>query len=66
VLKRALLREAAVPVYAYRCLDCGEIFEKVEHMVDHDQGKYPPCPSCNGERVSQVFAPFFAQTHKKS
>ncbi len=59
-------QEAAVPVYAYRCLDCGEVFEKVEHMVDHDQGKHPPCPCCNGERVAQVFAPFFAKTHKKS
>ncbi len=55
-----------MPVYAYRCLDCGEIFEKVEHMADHEEGKYPPCPRCNGERIAQVFAPFFAQTNKKS
>lgn len=55
-----------MPVYAYRCQDCGEIFQKVEHMAEHDTGKRPPCPSCNSERVMQVFAPFFAKTQKKS
>ena len=55
-----------MPVYAYRCLDCGETFEKVEHMADHDDHAHPSCPSCNGEKVVQVFAPFFPKTAKKS
>ncbi len=55
-----------MPVYAYRCLECGETFEQVEHMTDHDERSHPKCPRCDGDRVVQVFAPFFPQTHKKT
>jgi putative FmdB family regulatory protein len=54
-----------MPIYAYRCLDCGETFEQVEHMADHDAGAPPQCPRCEGEKVVQVFAPFFPKTTKK-
>jgi putative FmdB family regulatory protein len=62
----ASFEEGPMPMYAYRCLDCGETFERVEHMSDHDDQTRPKCPRCDGEKVVQVFAPFFAQTHKKS
>lgn len=55
-----------MPVYAYRCLDCGETFEQVEHMVDHDAHVEVHCPKCDGKKVAQVFAPFFPKTNKKA
>ncbi len=59
-------QEEAMPLYAYRCLQCGETFEQVEHIAEHDERTHPKCPRCEGEKVVQVFAPFFPQTAKKS
>ncbi len=59
-------QEGAMPLYAYRCLQCGETFEQVEHIAEHDERTHPKCPRCEGEKVVQVFAPFFPQTAKKS
>jgi putative FmdB family regulatory protein len=54
-----------MPTYEYRCLDCNETFERVEHIDEHGE-KTPACPECGGERVEPVMSSFFAKTSKKS
>jgi putative FmdB family regulatory protein len=54
-----------MPTYQYRCEKCGEVFEHVEHVTEH-QTTHPHCPKCESERVRQVLPAFFAKTSKKS
>lgn len=54
-----------MPVYEYRCQDCGETFERTEHVDEH-QTAHPRCPKCGSENVTHVVTPFFAKTSKKS
>jgi putative FmdB family regulatory protein len=55
----------SLPIYEYRCQNCGEVFTAVEHMDEHGRAE-PRCPECESQQVQQVFAPFFAKTGKKS
>lgn len=60
-----------MPNYEYRCLDCGKVWERTEHIAEHEEivarGASPPsCPACGGERVEQEFSAFFAKTNRKS
>ena len=54
-----------MPNYVYRCEACGETFEQIETMVEHETAQ-PPCPHCNSKKVKRVPAPFMAITGKKS
>jgi putative FmdB family regulatory protein len=54
-----------MPTYEYRCQDCGETFERVEHISEH-QSDHPRCPKCGSEKVAQIPASFHAKTSKKS
>lgn len=54
-----------MPTYEYRCENCRKRFTKVESISSHSS-KRPMCPKCKSKRVSQVFAPFYAKTVKKS
>jgi putative FmdB family regulatory protein len=54
-----------MPIYTYRCRDCDEAFEQSSTMQEHERG-VPSCPRCSSQNVEQVFAPFFAQTSRKS
>ena len=58
-------RARPMPTYVYRCDACGETFERIETMVEHETAK-PPCPHCNSKKVTRVPAPFMAITGKKS
>jgi len=51
--------------YVYRCGKCGERFECIESIAEHDSAK-PKCPKCGAGHVQQVMAPVFAKTSKKS
>lgn len=59
-----------MPIYEYRCRDCGKVWERREHMSEHErvtgEGGDLCCPQCDAERVQQVFSPFFAKTDRKS
>jgi putative FmdB family regulatory protein len=55
-----------MPVYEYRCQDCGETFDRTEPMREHDRSSAPRCPKCNSEHVEQTFTPFFAKTGRKT
>jgi putative FmdB family regulatory protein len=54
-----------MPTYAYRCEQCGERFERSEHLAEHTAAK-PRCPKCGSDKVVSVLASFFAKTSKKS
>jgi putative FmdB family regulatory protein len=54
-----------MPTYAYRCGECGETFERVASLSQHEAEK-PACPKCGSERVHWVPARFVAMTGKKS
>ena len=54
-----------MPTYEYRCEDCGETFERPEHIDEHADS-HPECPKCGSSRVQQVFSSFFAKTSRKS
>jgi putative FmdB family regulatory protein len=54
-----------MPTYEYRCLDCHEVFTRVEHITEHTAER-PRCPRCSSEHVEQVLTDFFAKTTKKS
>jgi len=54
-----------MPIYEYRCLDCGKSFQMSEHIEEHARS-HPPCPDCGSERVEQLLSAFYARTAKKS
>ncbi len=54
-----------MPIYAYRCAACGEVFDRAEPLGEHGRN-LPACPSCKSRKVEQVFSPFFAKTARKS
>jgi putative FmdB family regulatory protein len=55
-----------MPVYLFRCDQCGTRFEISMTMVEHDQNR-PECPRCHTEeRVQGEPATFSAVTSRKS
>ena len=54
-----------MPTYDYRCEKCGKRFSRIEAISAHGRRKVT-CPKCKSATVSQVFAPFYAKTVKKS
>ncbi|WP_407669948.1 FmdB family zinc ribbon protein [Paraburkholderia oxyphila] len=58
-------RRTAMPTYQYRCEKCGETFESVEHLAEH-QGAHPRCPHCGSEQVQHVPTTFVPKTSRKS
>jgi len=43
-----------VPVYEYRCEDCGERFDVRASFAEKQAGLEPTCPACDGGRVMQI------------
>lgn len=57
--------EPAMPTYQYRCTKCGTVFERSEHVAEHEKA-HPHCPKCKSAHVEHVLADFYAKTSKKS
>ena len=49
-----------MPMYEFRCRDCGERFEELRSLSDPNEGI--ECPSCSGGRVEKLFSTFAAAT----
>ena len=45
-----------MPVYEYRCDDCGEVFDLFVRSVQHQ--KTPTCPKCQSTKVSRNISLF--------
>lgn len=43
-----------MPLYAFRCEDCGEPFDVRATFAEKDAGLSPRCPTCDGAHVKQV------------
>lgn len=55
-----------MPTYEYRCRKCGEVFDRVEHIEQHQTPGHLRCPKCDSDEVVSVVTPFVAKTSKKS
>ena len=54
-----------MPTYEYHCRKCGEVFDIVEHLSEHDKQQHR-CPKCQSAEVEPVPVSFYAKTSKKS
>jgi putative FmdB family regulatory protein len=48
-----------MPIYEYKCQDCGTKFEK---LVRQSDGAELTCPSCGKQRLEQEFSTFAAHS----
>ncbi len=44
-----------MPIYEYKCPDCGADFEEI---VSVNAQKNPPCPSCRSEKTEKKMSAF--------
>jgi putative FmdB family regulatory protein len=56
---------ADMPMYDYKCLDCGKESLIVVTLKEHERGEVQ-CPSCGSKKLQQLFTSFIAHTTKKS
>ena len=54
-----------MPMYEYKCLDCGKESVLALALKDHDSGSVI-CPSCKSKRMEQFFTGIMAKTSRKS
>jgi putative FmdB family regulatory protein len=54
-----------MPMYDYKCLDCGKESLIVLTLREHETGKIA-CPSCKSTNMRQLYTSFIAHTTKKS
>jgi putative FmdB family regulatory protein len=54
-----------MPTYQYRCAKCGQLFEHVEHLAEHETARLR-CPRCGSDTVDHHPTHFVAKTSKKS
>jgi putative FmdB family regulatory protein len=45
-----------MPIYEYRCQDCGNEFQKLQPMSASSEGV--PCPSCESPRTDRQLSAF--------
>ena len=45
-----------MPMYEFRCRDCGERFEELRNVSEPDAGI--ECPQCGGVRVERLLSAF--------
>ena len=57
-----------MPVYDYRCKDCGHDFVVIESLKEYEdhEGTERKCPKCEGANVERVITSVNIQTAKKS
>jgi len=60
-----------MPVYDYRCEDCGHDFVVIESLEEHEAhegpaGRAQKCPECGSTKVERVITSVHIQVPKKS
>jgi putative FmdB family regulatory protein len=54
-----------MPMYDFKCLDCGKESLLVLTLKEHSAGGVK-CPACGSTKMQQVYTSFVAHTTKKS
>ena len=54
-----------MPIYEFKCNNCGHDFDIVESLQEHDKHK-ENCPKCKSEDIERVLGTVSVQTSKKS
>jgi putative FmdB family regulatory protein len=54
-----------MPMYEYKCLDCGKESLVALSLKDHE-AKAATCPHCKSNRLEQVYSDIMAKTSRKS
>ena len=54
-----------MPMYDYKCSDCGKESLVVLTLKEHEAG-IAKCPACNSTNTKQLYTSFIAHTTKKS
>jgi putative FmdB family regulatory protein len=54
-----------MPMYEYKCLDCGKESVVALTLKDRESGSVT-CPSCKSKRLEQVYTSVMAKTSRKS
>ena len=54
-----------MPMYDYKCLDCGKESLVVLTLKQHESNKVT-CPKCSSSKMQQLSTSFVAHTTKKS
>ncbi|MBI4402483.1 MAG: zinc ribbon domain-containing protein [Nitrospirae bacterium] len=54
-----------MPMYDYKCLECGKEFLIALTLKEHESGA-ATCPSCGSKKVEQMITSFIPRTTKKS
>ncbi len=50
-----------MPIYEYKCADCGGVFEV---MVSRSRRRrHPPCDQCGGSSTERVMSSFSGRSH---
>ncbi len=55
-----------MPVYEFKCEDCGRHFDVVASLAEFDAGLKPVCPGCAGRTCRQVIGRVTLLTSSKS
>jgi putative FmdB family regulatory protein len=54
-----------MPLYDFRCEQCGKIFALQLRLADYEKGNYQ-CPECKSREIKQQISTFQTRTSKKS
>lgn len=54
-----------MPMYEYKCLDCGKEVLLTLTLKEHDSGQVT-CPSCKSKKMEQLISSVMAKTSRKS
>ena len=49
-----------MPIYEYRCRDCGERFEELRSVRESESDEGLECPRCGERRVERLLSAFSA------
>ena len=49
-------QEQAMPIFEFRCLNCGNVFEELFTKSDSDKEIVISCPQCKGQTVERVIS----------
>ena len=55
----------AMPMYDYKCLDCGKESLIAMTLKEHESGPVT-CPACGSKKMDQMITSLIARTTKKS